>query len=81
MATILNNYYASVLTNEHRASPQPPEVKGTEKILNGMLIVKSYILRTTEKIGVSKAPDQRKINLITLKGIEHQKCKKLCHIQ
>ena len=77
MATILNNFFASVFTDEDCLSPQPPEVRRTEKMLSGVLIVESDILRTIEKIKVSKAPGPDKITPRVLKEIKHQICKPL----
>lgn len=65
MATILNNFFASIFTDEDCLSPQPPF--RTEKILSGVLIVESDILRTIEKINVSKAPGPDKITPRVLK--------------
>lgn len=73
MTLILTNYFASVFAKEDCLSPQPPEVKRTEEILNGALIVGSWILRTSEKIKVSKGPNKTTYRI--RKNFKYQICK------
>lgn len=60
MTAILNNCLAAVFTDEGCCSPQPPEIRRTEEILTGVIIVESDILRRAEKIKVRKAPGRTK---------------------
>ena len=77
MATILNNFFASVFTEEDCLSAQPLEVRRTEKILGGIPIVESDVLHTIEKIKVNKTPGPDKISPRILKEVKHQISKPL----
>ena len=54
MATILNDFFASVFTAENYITVQPLDIKRIENILNGILIAENDVLCTIKKVKVNK---------------------------
>lgn len=59
MATILNNYLASVFTNENYEPVQHFDIR-TEKLLHGLLVVESDVLHSSEKVKINKSLEPEK---------------------
>jgi hypothetical protein len=77
MASILNNFFVSVFTDEICQSSQPQEVTRTTEILDSMIITESDVLHAIEKIKVNKTPGPDKISPRILKEVKHQISKPL----
>ena len=77
MATILNNFFVSVFTDEDCQTAQPPEVRRTEANLNNMVVTENDVLHKIEKIKVNKTPGPDKISPRILKEVKHQISKPL----
>ena len=77
MATILNNFFVSVFTDEVSLSTQPSAVRRTMENLNDIAITESDVLHTVEKIKVNKTPGPDKISPRILKEVKHQVSKPL----
>ena len=77
MATILNNFFVSVFTDEDCRSVQPPEVRRTAENLDSMEVTENDVLRTIEKIKVNKTPGPDKISPRILKEVKDQISKPL----
>ena len=77
MASILNNFFASVFTDEDCISYQPLERKRTQNVLDHVVIDESDVLRLIEKIKVNKAPGPDKISPKILQEVKYQISKPL----
>ncbi|ORD93263.1 RTJK, partial [Enterospora canceri] len=80
MATILNNFFASVFTEEDCSSFQPLETRRTENFLNNLLIVESDVVQKIDKMKTNKTPGPDKISPRILKEVKHQISKPLAII-
>ena len=77
MASILNNFFASVFTNEDCTSYQPLEHKSTQNILQQISIEEIDVLRVIDKIKVNKSPGPDKISPRVLHEVKFQISKPL----
>ena len=77
MASILNNFFASVFTNEDCTSYQPLEHKSTQNILQQISIEEIDVLRVIDKIKVNKSPGPDKISPRVLQEVKFQISKPL----
>ena len=77
MASILNNFFASVFTDEECSSYKPLEGRMTPNVLDQITIYESDVQRAIEKIKVNKAPGPDKISPRILREIKLQVSKPL----
>ena len=77
MASILNNFFASVFTDEDCASHQPLECNVTRNVLDQINIEERDIIRVIENIKVNKAPGPDKISPRIFKEVKDQISKPL----
>ena len=78
MATILNNFFASVFTDEDCSTFQPSEQQLTLNQLNQIEINESDVVRVIDKLPVNKTPGPDKISPRIIREVKHQISKPLC---
>ena len=76
MATILNQFFGSVFTDEDCTSIHPPEWR-TLKSINCINITESDVLRAIDRMNANKAAGPDKISPRILKETKHQVSKPL----
>ena len=76
MATILNQFFGSVFTDEDFSSIHPPECR-TLNSINSINITESDVLRAIDKMNANKAAGPDKISPRILKEIKHSISKPL----
>ena len=78
MASILNNFFASVFTDEDCSTFQPSEHQMTLNQLNQIKISESDIVRVIDKLQMNKTPGPDKISPRIIREVKHQISKPLC---
>ena len=77
MATILNDYFASVFTVEDNSTHLPRTIHDEDSIIDNFIFEENDILRAINKVKINKTPGPDKISPRILKEVKNEICEPL----